>query len=172
MKAFRYGVRYMLAAILAAAAFGAWAQAPAAVPEKMPFDVPYGMPITLERAKQVAAAAEAEAKRRDWKFVISIVDTHGDLVYFVKMDGAQTGSVTVAQGKAKTAARFRRPTLIFFNAMETGHPYVATLDPAIVASAGGNPLTEGGKIIGAIGVSGGTGDQDNVVSLAGAAAMK
>ncbi len=148
------------------------AQAPAAVPEKMPFDIPYGMPITLERAKQVAAAAEAEAKRRDWKIVISIVDTHGEPVYFVKMDGAQTASVTIAPGKARTAARYRRPTLIFFNAMETGHPYVATLDSTLVASPGGNPLTEGGKIIGAIGVSGGTGDQDNVVSLAGAAAVK
>lgn len=160
----------ILCAMLIGAA--ARAQAPATVPEKMPFDIPYGMPITLERAKQVAAAAEAEAKRRDWKFVIAIVDTHGDPVYFVKMDGAQTASVTIAPGKARTAARYRRPSLIFFNAMETGHPYVATLDPTLVASAGGNPIIEGGRIIGAIGVSGGTGDQDNVVSLAGAAAVK
>lgn len=169
MQKFLCGCLILCTMLIGAAAR---AQAPAAVPEKMPFDVAYGMPITLERAKQVAAAAEAEAKRRDWKFVISIVDTHGDPVYFLKMDGAQTGSVTVAPGKAKTAARYRRPTQIFFNAMESGHPYVATLDPTVVASPGGNPIIEGGRIIGAIGVSGGTGDQDNVVSLAGAAAVK
>lgn len=148
------------------------AQAPAPVPDKMPNDIPYGMPITLERAKQVAAAAEAEAKKRDWKFSISIVDTHGDLVYFLKMDGAFNGSGTISQGKARTSARLRRPTQVFFNAMETGHPYVATLDPTIVAAPAGNLLNEGGKIIGAIGVSGGTGDQDNIVSLAGAATVK
>ncbi len=148
------------------------AQAPAAVPDKVPFDIPYGMPITLERAKQVAAAAEAEAKRRDWKMVISIVDTNGDPIYFLKMDGAQTGSVTVAPGKARTAARYRRPTLVFFQLMEAGHPYIATIDPTLMATPGGNPLTEGGRIIGAIGVSGGTGDQDNIVSLAGAATVK
>lgn len=148
------------------------AQAQAPVSEAMPFDIPYGASITLERAKQVAAAAEAEAKKHKWKMAISIVDTNGDLVYFAKIDSTQVASIAIAQGKARTAARYRRPSLLFFQAMESGHPYVATLDPALVASPGGNPLVEGGKIIGAIGVSGGLGAQDDVVSQAGAATVK
>jgi glc operon protein GlcG len=146
-------------------------QKPEAVPEQMPFDIPYGMPISIEKAKQVAAAAIAEAKKHNWKFNIAIVDPSGDLIYFERMDGAQVASVAIAQGKARTAARFRRPSAVFFGAMESGHPYVATLDPTLIASAGGNPLIESGKLIGAIGVSGGTGSQDDVVSKAGVAAM-
>jgi uncharacterized protein GlcG (DUF336 family) len=108
------------------------------------------------------AAAEAEAKRRNWKLVIAVVDTNGELVHFSRMEGAQIGSVPVAIGKARTSARFRRESRLFYNAFETGHPYVATLDPTLVASPGGFPLVEGGKLIGAIGCSGGTGDQDAV----------
>lgn len=88
------------------------------------------------------------------------------------MDGALNDSVMIGPRKARTAARLRRPTLGVFKAMETGHPYLATLDPTLVASPGSNPLVEGGRIIGAIGVSGGTGDQDNVISLAGASTVK
>jgi uncharacterized protein GlcG (DUF336 family) len=88
------------------------------------------------------------------------------------MDGAQLGSIGVAQGKARTAARYRRESRAFYNAFETGHPYVATLDPTIVASPGGIPLIEGGKIIGAIGCSGGTGDQDAAACKAGADVVK
>jgi len=143
--------------------------APAAVPEQMPFDIPYGPPITLERAMQAAAAAAAEAKKHNWKLAISVVDPNGDLVLFQKMDGTQVASVPISQGKARTAARYRRETRTFFNAMETGHPYIATLDPTLVASPGGFPLMDGGKMIGAIGCSGGTGDQDAVACKAGTA---
>lgn len=144
---------------------------PEAVPEKMPFDVPYGAAISIEKAKEVVAAAVAEAKKHNWKFNVAVVDPNGDLIYFERMDGAQVASVAIAQGKARTAARYRRPSVVFFNAMESGHNYVATLDPTLVASAGGNPLVSNGNLIGAIGVSGGTGSQDDVVSKAGVAAL-
>jgi glc operon protein GlcG len=147
------------------------APAPAAVPEQMPFDIPYGPSITLERAMQAAASAAAEAKKHNWKLAITVVDPNGDLVFFQKMDGTQVASVQISQGKARTAARYRRETRIFFNAMETGHPYVGTLDPTLVASPGGFPLMDGGKLIGAIGCSGGTGDQDAVACKAGTAAF-
>jgi uncharacterized protein GlcG (DUF336 family) len=138
----------------------------------MPFNIPYGIPITLERAKQLVTAAEAEANKRGWKMNIAVVDTHGDLVHFSRMDGAQLASINIAQGKARTAARFRRETRVFFNAYETGHSYVATFDPTLVASPGGFPLVEGGKLIGAIGCSGGTGDQDAAICQVGAAMIK
>jgi uncharacterized protein GlcG (DUF336 family) len=141
-------------------------------PDAMPFDIPYGISIGLDRAKQVMAAAEAEAKKRNWKMNIAIVDTNGDLVHFSRMEGAQIASGTIAQGKARTAARFRRESRLFYNAYETGHSYVGTLDPTLVASPGGFPLVENGKLIGAIGCSGGTGDQDAAVCKVGADTMK
>jgi uncharacterized protein GlcG (DUF336 family) len=136
------------------------------------FDIPYGTPITLETAKKLVAAAEAEATKHRWKLNIAVVDTHGDLVHFSRMDGSQLGSIGVSQGKARTAARYRRETRAFYNAFETGHTYVSTLDPTLVASPGGWPLVEGGKLIGAIGCSGGTGDQDAAACKAGADLVK
>src|SRR6195256_4921185 len=112
-------------------------------PDAMPFDIPYGVSIGLEKAKQAMAAAEAEAKRRNWKLVIAVVDTNGELVHFSRMEGAQVGSVSVAIGKARTSARFRRESRLFYNAYEAGHPYVGTLDPTLVASPGGFPLVGG-----------------------------
>jgi glc operon protein GlcG len=141
-------------------------------PDAMPFDIPYGMPIGLERAREVLTAAEAEAKKRNWKMNIAVVDTHGELVHFARMDGAQLASVPISIGKARTAARFRRETRAFYNAFETGHPYVSTLEPTLVASPGGFPLVEGGKLIGAIGCSGGTGDQDAAICKTGAELVK
>jgi uncharacterized protein GlcG (DUF336 family) len=141
-------------------------------PDAMPFDIPYGLSIGLERAKQVMAAAEAEAKKRNWKMNIAVVDTNGELVHFSRMEGAQIASGTISVGKARTAARFRRESRLFYNAFETGHPYVSTLDPTLVASPGGFPLVEGGKLIGAVGCSGGTGDQDAVICKAGAEVVK
>jgi glc operon protein GlcG len=138
----------------------------------MPFDIPYGVSIGLERAKQVMAAAEAEAKRRNWKMNIAVVDTNGELVQFSPMEGAQIASVAISIGKARTAARFRRETRLFYNAYETGHPYIGTLDPTLTASPGGFPLVEGGKLIGAVGCSGGTGDQDAAVCKLGADLVK
>jgi uncharacterized protein GlcG (DUF336 family) len=153
----------------------AQAPAPAAVPDQMPFDIPYGASVTADRAAQIVAAAVAEAKKspRNWKLAIAVVDTSGDLVYAYKMDQTQLGSMTIAQGKARTAARFRRPSAVFFNVMQTpAGAYIATLDPSIVASAGGIPLIEGGKLIGAIGCSGATGAQDDVACKAGADLIK
>ena len=154
------------------------AQAPATPPsaggtaEGIPFDIPYGTPIGLEAAKKLVAAVEAEATKHRWKMNIAVVDTHGELVHFSRMDGAMLASTSISQGKARTAARFRRETRAFYNAIETGHPYVATLDPTLVGSPGGLPLVEGGKLIGAIGCSGGTGDQDAAACKAGADLVK
>ena len=146
--------------------------APSAVPEKMPFDIPYGMSIGLDHAKQLVAAAEAEAKKHNWKMNIAVVDTNGEPVMFERMEGAQIASGSISIGKARTAARFRRESRLFFNAYESGHTYVSTLDPTLVASPGGFPLVENGKLIGAIGCSGGTGDQDAVTCKAGADLVK
>ena len=147
-----------------------------AVPDQMPFDIPYGNSITADRAAEVVKAVVAEATKspRNWKLAISVVDTHGDLVYFYKMDSTQHGSVTISQNKARTSARYRRPTQIFNNVMQTpAGAYLITLDsPPPTASPGGFPLVEGGKIIGAIGCSGATGDQDAVACKAGAETIK
>lgn len=148
------------------------APAAAAVPEHMPYDIPYGSPIGLDAAKHLLALAEAEARKHDWKMNIAVVDPHGDLVAFERMDGAQYASVEVSQNKARTSARFRRETRVFFNQFESGHGYVATLDQGLVASPGGFPLIEDGKVVGAIGCSGGTGDQDAVTCHVAASTLK
>ena len=166
---------------MATVSLPAFAQAPApatpqpsagGTPDAVPFDIPYGVSIGLERAKQVMAAAEAEAKTRTWKMNIAVVDTNGELVHFSRMEGAQIASVNISIGKARTSARFRRESRLFYNAFETGLGYVATLDPTLVASPGGFPLVEGGKLIGAIGCSGGTGDQDAAICKMGADVVK
>jgi len=142
------------------------------VPEKMPFDVPYGTPISLERAQAAIAAAVAEAKKHDWKMNVAVVDSGGHLVAFQRMDGAQLASIRIAEHKARAAASFRRETKVFENAVQLDHfNYLMTLD-AMIASRGGIPLLEAGKLIGAIGCSGGTGSQDEVVGKAGAALIK
>ena len=163
------------AALLASA--GATAQPAAgpnpldAVPEKMPFDIPYGTPITLERSEAAIAAAVAEAKRRDWKMNIAVVDGGGNLVAFQRMDGAQMASIAISQHKARAAATFRRETKAFEAGVQGGNPYQLTLD-GIIASRGGIPIIDAGKLIGAIGCSGGSGSQDEVVCKAGAATIK
>jgi glc operon protein GlcG len=142
-------------------------------PDVMPFDIPYGQSIGLERAKLVMAAAEAEAKKRNWKMNIAVVDTNGELVQFERMEGAQIASGPISVGKARTAARFRRESRVFYNVFESGHGYISTLDPGgLVASPGGFPLVEGGKLIGAVGCSGGTGDQDAAICKVGAEVVK
>lgn len=159
------------------AASSALAQAPAPanpldnVPEKMPFDVPYGAPIPLDRAQAVINAAVAEAKKRDWKMNVAVMDSGGNLVAFQRMDGAQIGSIAVAEHKARVAVKYRRETKAFENGVQGGFPYLTTLDD-VVASRGGIPLIEGGKMIGAIGCSGGTGSQDEVTCKAGAGMVK
>jgi uncharacterized protein GlcG (DUF336 family) len=142
------------------------------VPDKMPFDVPYGTPIQLERAEAAIAAAVAEAKKHDWKLNVAVVDSGGNLVAFQRMDGAQLASIQISEHKARAAVSFRRETKIYENAIQINNmPYVASLD-GVIASRGGIPLVEGGKIIGAIGCSGGSGSQDEVVCKSGAATVK
>jgi glc operon protein GlcG len=142
-----------------------------AVPEKMPFDVPYGAPITLERADAVLAAAVGEARGRGWKMVCAVVDSGASLVSFKRMDGAQLASVEIAQHKARASAKYRRETKAFEAGIQGGLNYLITLDD-LIASRGGIPLVEGGRIVGAIGCSGGTGSQDEVVARAGVGAVK
>jgi uncharacterized protein GlcG (DUF336 family) len=133
----------------------------------------YGPNISIETAKKLAAPAIAEARKNNWNMAIAIVDTAGDLVYFEKMDDTQIGSVQVAQSKARSAARFKRPTKAFQDALAAGGEglRILALDGAIPVE-GGIPLVSGGKIVGAIGASGGTSQQDGVVATAGASALK
>jgi glc operon protein GlcG len=167
-------LRIFAAALLAAGALAggqAYAQAPDlnAVPEKMPFANPYGPPISMERAQALIAAGVAEAKKRGWEMNIAVVDGHGDLKAFGRMDGAQLASVPISQHKARVAARYRRPTKAFEDAVQKfGFNYILTLDD-VIASRGGIPLVEDGKLIGAVGCSGGTGSQDEAVCTAAAA---
>jgi uncharacterized protein GlcG (DUF336 family) len=139
-----------------------------AIPEKMPFAEPYGTSISAQRAQAAVQAAAAEAAKRGWAMNIAVVGTRGNLITFLRQDGAQLASIPIAQHKARTAARYRRPTKVFENAVQkAGLNYILTLDD-VIASRGGIPLVEDGKIIGAIGCSGGTGSQDEAVCTVGA----
>src|SRR5215208_571095 len=133
----------------------------------------YGPNINLETAKKIAAPAIAEARKNQWAMAVAIVDTAGDLVYFEKMDDTQVGSVEVAIAKARSAARFKRPTKAFQDALAAGGEglRILALNGAIPVD-GGVPLVVGGKIVGAIGASGGTSAQDGQVAAAGASALK
>jgi glc operon protein GlcG len=164
------------AALLATGA--ARAQQPAApnpldvIPDKMAFNIPYGAPISLERAEAAAHAAMEEASKRGWPLNIAVVDSGANLVTFLRMDGAQLGSIAVSEHKARTAVKFRRPTKAFEDAMQKADVrYVPTVDD-IIAVRGGIPLIEDGKLIGGIGCSGGTGSQDEAVCAAAAATIK
>ena len=140
-----------------------------AIPEEIPFDVPYGPPISLERAQAVIGAAVAQAKERSWKMNVAVSDSGGNLVAFQRMDGAMLASIPIAEHKARAAAIFRRPTKVFEDGVQLMHlNYLLAFD-GIIASRGGIPLIDQGLIIGAIGSSGGTDSQDEVVSKAGAA---
>jgi uncharacterized protein GlcG (DUF336 family) len=140
-----------------------------AIPDKMPFNAPYGAPIGAQSARALIDAAVAEATRRGWAFNIAVVDSGANLVAFLRMDGAQLASISIAEHKARTAVKFRRATRIFEdNVQKFGNNYLLSLDD-VIASRGGIPLVENGKIIGAIGCSGGTGSQDETICTAGAA---
>jgi len=141
------------------------------VPDKIPFDVPYGPPISLERAQAAINAVVAEAKRRDWKMNVAVVDSGGNLVAFQRMDGAMLASIQIAEHKARAAVIFRRETKFFENAIQVNNfNYLMTLN-GMIASRGGIPLIEEGKLIGAIGCSGGTDSQDEVVCKTGLALL-
>ena len=156
----RFIAKILSIVIAAAVPFGgvALAQAPA----------PYGAPITLEQAKKVADAAEAEARKRNMNMAIAVVEPSGDLVYFRRMDGTQYASIKIAQDKAISAAIFRRSSKDFQDRVAKGDISPMSLRGAI-ASAGGIPILVNGKIIGAIGVSGGA---DDPIAQAGADAVK
>ena len=162
MQLLRHVVRFMFAAFLAVAAFGAWAQVPS-----------YGTSINLELAKKVLAAAQAEARKNNWPVAIAILDTSGNLVAFGKMDDTQTASIAVAQDKGRSAAIYRRPTKVMEDAVAGGGAGLRMMNLRDASTVeGGLPITVGGKIIGAIGVSGVTSPQDGVVAKAGLEALK
>ena len=130
----------------------------------------YGPSIDIAAAKKIAAGVVAECQSNKWNVAVAIVDTHGSLVYFERMEDTQTASMKIAIMKAKAAATYRRTTRAFADAIAKGGPAVMTL-PGVVASPGGVPIFVGGKVIGAVGVSGVTGDQDEQCAKAGIAAM-
>lgn len=133
---------------------------------------PYGSPISLELAKRVMAAAEAEALANQWPMSIVIVDSAGHLVALHKMDQANLGSVAVAQAKAETAVYFRRATKVFEDAIAGGGLGLRLLSStAHCAIEGGLPLIVDGQVVGAIGVSGMQSTQDAQVALAGVNAL-
>jgi uncharacterized protein GlcG (DUF336 family) len=142
-------------------------------PSPPPAPPPYGESINLEQARTIVDAAMAEAKKNNWFMAITVVGPAGDLVYFAKMDNTQYASVTISQHKARVAATFRRPTKVFEENLGKGFEFIyqMTLD-GMIGSQGGVPLISGGKLIGAIGCSGGTGPQDLQSCMAGVAALK
>ena len=154
-----------VALCVAALATPAIAQAPAPPP-------PYGEMINLEQAKKAAAAAQEFAAKNGWAMAISVAGPSGDLVYFHKMDNTQFASIAISQHKARAAATFRRPTKVFEDRIATPAGVPALTLDGIIASEGGIPIVVGGKIVGALGCSGGTGDQDAAACQAGVNALK
>lgn len=158
-----------------AAIFALHAQAqstePTTVPEQLPYDIPYGPPIKLAQARTIILAAEAEARRRNWKYAVAVVDSGGNLVSCDKMDGTQLASVEIAEAKARASVRFRRQTRDMQNAINNGATGNLSI-PGILAGEGGIPIVIDGQLIGAIGTSGGAGVQDSVIAAAGAAAIR
>jgi uncharacterized protein GlcG (DUF336 family) len=130
--------------------------------------MPYGPAITLEQAKGVMAGAEAEAQQNNWPVVIAIVDTGGNLVMLQRLDNAQFGSLEVARQKAWSAAAFRRPTKVFEEGLAGGGAGLRILSLAgATPLEGGIPIAVDGQIVGAIGVSGVTSQQDAQIAQAG-----
>jgi len=134
---------------------------------------PYGASVNLENARKIAASAAAEAGKNNLKMAIAIVDTAGDLVYFEKMDGTQVASVNIAQDKARSSVRFKRPTKAMQDVLAGGGAGIRFLAlQGAVPVEGGLPLIMNGQIVGAVGASGGTSDQDGQVAKAGADSVK
>lgn len=133
---------------------------------------PYGPPISVDTAKKAAAAALDEARKNNWKMAVAVVDPNGDLVYYEKMDNTQLGSAQVSIGKARSSARFKRPTKAFQDALAAGGVGLRILGlEGAVPLEGGIPIVADGKIIGAIGVSGDSSDHDGVCAQAGVNAL-
>jgi uncharacterized protein GlcG (DUF336 family) len=135
--------------------------------------LPYGSPVTLEAARKVLAAAEGKAKKERWNVVIAVVDTGGHLVLLARLDNTQFGSVEVARQKAWSAAAFRRPTKVFQDLVAGGGDGLRILKlEGAVPLEGGLPIVVDGKIVGAVGVSGVTSQQDGQIAQAGVEALK
>ena len=134
---------------------------------------PYGPPLGIENARKIMAAAEAEAAKNNWPVVIAIIDSGGHIVMLHRRDDAQLASVDIAQGKAKTALMFKRPTKVLDDAISSGGVglrFLALKD--IVPLEGGLPIVADGKIVGAIGVSGVLSAQDAQIGRAGIDGLK
>jgi uncharacterized protein GlcG (DUF336 family) len=157
---------------VAALAQQAAPSAPAATPAAASPPPDYGPPITNEQAKAVAAAAFAEAKKNNWRMAFAVVGPAGELIYFEKMDGTQMASTEMAQSKARTSVMYRRPSKVFAEQHAAGNTAFTTFPERPVASEGGIPILVNGKIVGAIGASGGTGQQNGIAAGAGASAAK
>jgi glc operon protein GlcG len=127
--------------------------------------------LTLDAAKKIAAASEAEARKNNWNVVIAVVDDGGHLIYLQRIDGTQTGSIEVAIGKAKTAAAFKRPTKVFDDLVKT-RPSIVTIGADATLLEGGVPVMVSGQLVGAVGVSGVTSQQDAQIADAGIAALQ
>jgi uncharacterized protein GlcG (DUF336 family) len=146
-------------------------QQPAAPASPPPPPPAYGAPITLQQAKAAVAAAEAEMTKNGWNLVIAVVGPAGELVYLQKADLAANGSIQVAQDKARSSALFRAPGKVFMDRLANGETYLLRLSGA-TPIAGAMPIVVGGKVIGAIGISGASALQDHQVAQAGASAVK
>ena len=156
------------AALLAMTSLSASAQKPLPPPPQ----IPYGLSISTGSAKKAAAASIAEARKNKWNMAIAVVDTGGYLVYFEKMQDTQTGSVDLAIEKARTSALFRRPTKVFQDAVAAGGDGLRVLRlTGANPNEGGVPIIVDGKVVGAVGVSGGSVEQDGQVANAGANAL-
>jgi glc operon protein GlcG len=156
--------------LLLCATLPAGAQQPVAPP---PPQIPYGAPISLDQAKKVMAGAEAEAAKNKWNMVIAVLDSGGHLVMLERMDGTQLGSIDAAKDKAYSAVLYRRPTKVFQDLVGQGGPNLRLLRLAGASPLeGGIPIIVDGKIVGAIGVSGASSEQDAQVAKAGADTLK
>jgi uncharacterized protein GlcG (DUF336 family) len=160
----------MSAAKIIAQVLGILAAVALAVPASAQERPGYGTAVTVTQAKKIAAGVVAECQSNKWNIAVAIVDTHGLLIYFERMEDTQTASSRIAIGKARASATYRRPTRAFLDAINKTGPATMTL-PGVIASPGGVPIMVGGKVIGAVGVSGVTGDQDEQCAKAGIAAM-
>jgi glc operon protein GlcG len=137
-----------------------------------PPTTPYGEPISIATAKKVMAAAEAEAATNKWGVSIAIVDSGGNLLMLHRLDNAQLSSVRLAEAKARTAVEFRRPTKALEDAVAGGGAGLRVLTFGACVAEGGVPIIAGGRIVGAIGVSGVASHQDAQVATAGATAAQ
>ena len=127
----------------------------------------YGPSINIGQAKKIAAGVLAECAKNQWNVAVAVVDNHGFLVYFERMENTQYASNDIAINKAKTAAVYRRPTRVFAEVINKGGPATATLGGGLTASPGGVPIMVDGRVTGGVGVSGVTGDQDEQCAKAG-----